>query len=227
MLGGSLSRVKRWIKRFYYVKIKRDQLKKQLFAWKDDEGDSTLRVDYPLNEESVVVDVGGYLGDFAYSLCELYDPYVYIFEPVQEYCEKIKERFEGNRKVKVLCCGLAAQSGSAVINIDATSSSLYKESSSRSCEEVQLVGFDEFVSDYGLDFIDLMKINIEGAEYSLLEGILKNGEMGNIGFCQIQFHTFVENAYERRSMIREGLKETHALQWDYPFVWESWKKVKS
>jgi len=41
---------------------------------------------------------------------------------------------------------------------------------------------------------------------------------------QVQFHSFFPNAEERMLTIQSKLKETHRLEWQYRFVWESWAK---
>ena len=67
--------------------------------------------------------------------------------------------------------------------------------------------------------IDLLKINIEGMEYELLERIVPN----NIKNIQVQFHKIGENYEERYQKIREKLLQTHELTYDFPFVWQNFK----
>ena len=50
--------------------------------WVRDNGDHTLRLDYDLNEDSIVFDVGGYRGDFTSAIFNKYNCNVYVFEPV-------------------------------------------------------------------------------------------------------------------------------------------------
>lgn len=45
----------------------------------------------------------------------------------------------------------------------------------------------------------------------------------NIGNLQIQFHNFVDNAEEKREVIRKQLSLTHELTYDYYFIWENWE----
>ena len=73
--------------------------------------------------------------------------------------------------------------------------------------------------------IDLMKINIEGAEYDLLEHLIENKFVENIKDIQVQFHDFVPNAEARMKNIQAGLSKTHYLTYQYPFVWENWRKL--
>ena len=70
-----------------------------------------------------------------------------------------------------------------------------------------------------------MKINIEGAEYDLLDHLIETGFIANIINLQIQFHEFVPNAKERMENIQKRLEKTHALTYQHEFVWENWKRL--
>ena len=71
--------------------------------------------------------------------------------------------------------------------------------------------------------VDLMQINIEGEEYGLLEKAIVDGTINQIKHLQIQFHTYIDNAVERRNNIQEGLSKSFTKTFDYPFVFEGWK----
>jgi hypothetical protein len=90
-------------------------------------------------------------------------------------------------------------------------------------EEIQLKNVVEFIKENSVLHIDLIKINIEGAEYDLLDQLLESELHEIITNIQIQFHDFIPFAETRRDAIREKLARTHELCWDYPFVWESWE----
>ena len=91
----------------------------------------------------------------------------------------------------------------------------------------QLSSFTRTASELGTQQIDLMKINIEGGEYELLEEILSSGWVHNIKNLQIQFHDFFPEAKGRMEAIQEKLSFTHELTYQYPFVWENWQLIKS
>ena len=73
-----------------------------------------------------------------------------------------------------------------------------------------------------LKSVDLMKINIEGGEFSLLERMTDVNLHTQVDCFLIQFHEWHPNAYQRRARIRKTLAKTHNLQWDYHFIWEKW-----
>ena len=61
---------------------------------------------YNLNENSIVFDLGGYKGDFAAKAYEDHKCNVYVFEPVKSFYERIRNKFQGNNKIKVLNYGI-------------------------------------------------------------------------------------------------------------------------
>ena len=56
--------------KFYKRRVLKDPFSLAIKQWKKDRGSKALRFDYPLTEKSVVLDVGGYLGDFAQSIVQ-------------------------------------------------------------------------------------------------------------------------------------------------------------
>ena len=74
---------------------------------------------------------------------------------------------------------------------------------------------------------DLMKINIEGGEFPLLQHIASRGKLNMINQYQIQFHKFIINAVSKRKKIIAELNKTHKRTWCYKFVWENWKKIET
>jgi hypothetical protein len=67
-----------------------------------------------------------------------------------------------------------------------------------------------------------MKINIEGAEFPLLERMIECNLLRKVDCFLIQFHEWHPGAYKRRRKIRKALSESHRLVWDYHFIWEKW-----
>ena len=89
--------------KLYKIYILKDEFTIQVKKWFKDKGDQTLRLDYPeLTPDSIVFDLGGYLGDFSAAIIERYNCKIYIFEPHPEYFSKCIKRFSSYKNVKVL-----------------------------------------------------------------------------------------------------------------------------
>ena len=192
--------------------------------WFEINGDETLRVDYDLNENSVVFDVGGYKGDWSNAIYEKYNCTIYIFEPIKAYADYVKKRFDGIDKIKVYTAGLSNENKKTILSVREDSTSIYKKGDNN--EEVELIDVSEFIEEKKISKIDLLKVNIEGGEYDLLGRLINSDLIKIINNVQIQFHSFVENAENKMRDIQSSLKETHYLTYQFEFVWENWKKKK-
>ena len=56
----------------------------------------------------------------------------------------------------------------------------------------------------------------------MLEHLLEASLMPRIVNLQVQFHDFVPGARARMKAIQRDLAKTHAPEWQYEFIWESW-----
>lgn len=198
------------------------EIEKEIERWVKDNGDITHRLKYDLNCNSVVFDIGGYEGQWTSDIFSMYQPFIYIFEPIKEFSDNICERFEKNQKIKVLPFGLSNQTKSVIISLDQNASSVYKSEAEKT-ELVQMVSISDFINKKNIKKIDLMKINIEGGEFDILEELIETSQIVLVQNIQVQFHEFVENAIQRRIALQNKLLISHELTYEYPFVWENWK----
>jgi FkbM family methyltransferase len=193
--------------------------------WYQEDPHKLKRTDFDfLTSDSIVFDLGGYEGEWTSDIYARFNCNVYVFEPVSEFANIIKQRFAKNEKIKVYAIGLAEKNSEVLITIDKFASRIgADDSSAKPTEKIQLKSFTEFITENRITTIDLLKINIEGAEFPLLEDLSATGTLGNIKCLLIQFHNFAENAIARRKKLQEELSKTHVKLFDYAFVWECWK----
>jgi FkbM family methyltransferase len=189
--------------------------------WIQDRGDMTLRLTYPLNESSVVIDAGGYKGDWAENIFIGYECFVYVLEPLKSFHDSIAYKFQGNNKIVPLNIALSNKNEEAKISTAGDSSSMF--AGGDKVETIKCIDVKDFFITNKIDEVDLMKINIEGSEYDLLERIIELDLHKKIKNFQIQFHRFIENCDVRRKAIQEALSETHNCTWNYDWIWENWQ----
>jgi FkbM family methyltransferase len=189
----------------------------------NDGGEINLRYKYNLNENSIVVDLGGYQGQWASDIFSRYQSYIYIFEPVKSFYTYIEQRFKLNNKINVYNYGIGNSNRKESFSVSGDSSSLYSDSKNH--ETVNIIDFVSFLNVNSIKYIDLIKINIEGGEYEVLEALINSGYVVNIKNLQIQFHNVFPNAEERMLKIQNQLSKTHKLTYQYVFVWENWEII--
>jgi FkbM family methyltransferase len=204
-------------------------------AWAAADGDHTLLLNYPLTNDSVVLDVGGFYGDWTYNLLAHVapaKPRVYMFEPVQRFYDGLKYRFrddgantvEGSvhfSNVTVIQAALSDRTGDAMIADEEEGSSMHHAMAETPIKTLDVA---DFIYQYGIEKVDLASINIEGHEFTLLPRILATGLVERFENIQVQFHSFYPNADTLRGEISAKLSLTHEQTYCYPFVWENWRK---
>lgn len=212
------------VRRIYARYIRRDPFILALERWFRDAGDQTRRFGYTLDGESVVLDLGGYQGDFTAQVTDKWGCYVYLFEPSPRLYEECRKRFQTSPKVKCFNFGLSDESGEFLLSDQCDASSIKHERASVSpnTKLVQVRAFSEVFAELGIARVDLLKINIEGGEYDVLPHIISTGLISRIDNIQVQFHNFVVDAIPKRNAIVNALARTHRRAWCYEFVWESW-----
>lgn len=194
--------------------------------WYQDKQEEILRYNYTLSPDSIVMDVGGYEGDFAAEIFARYQSTIYVFEPVERYITYLKDRFKNNSSIIIIPEGLGAKKETLQINVMEEASSYERSESIHKKgqqESISIMNVEDFFVQFQIKKVDLIKINIEGAEYDLLDKMI---EMGFIAKCvniQVQFHDFYDDFEKRYLKIIQELEKTHKLTYSYPFVWENWQ----
>lgn len=163
-----------------------------------------------------VFDVGANVGDMTMAVCERFPAAtVYAFEPSTATFETLRVRVEAspNRdRIRLHQLGFYDRNGTAPLHVTSHSgaNSLVDISSAYhvfnphvqevDLEDVRLVRLDDFVDEAGIAHIDLMKVDVEGAEYEVFAGGVRTlSSMVDTVFCELSFARFPR---ERGEFIR-------------------------
>jgi FkbM family methyltransferase len=194
----------------------------RVIPWFELNGDKTLRLDYSLNDESLVFDLGGYEGEWSADIFCKYGSNIYVFEPNKDFYNNIVQKFCKNDKIKLFNFGLAGNDRMEKLYLNENSSSLF--SHGENFTEIQLKSVVEFMETEKIENIDLIKINIEGGEFEFFEKILSSNLALKFDNIQVQFHDFVPDSDSRMKQIQNELSKTHFLTYQFEYVWENWKR---
>jgi FkbM family methyltransferase len=184
------------------------------------------RYDYPeLCRQSIVFDCGGYEGRFARSIFEKYGCAVHVFEPCPEFAVKCRANLKGlPDNVCLHAHGIGGVRRMVEMRVKGDMTGPWAEGAPFVAE---LRGIGEMLRFHGLEGgkIDLLKLNIEGGEFEVLEEMLFEYGQEHLGIdnIQVQFHTVVPDWQERYNTIRAKLLESHRLTYDAPWCWENYK----
>lgn len=169
-----------------------------------------LRYEYDIKPDDVVIDLGAYRGEWANEIRARYGCCVIAVEPTDAIdgwqCETIK-------KAAWLADGKLAFGGA------------YYYTSAYENPVIEYPCFDVAQLIDRFACVDLLKINVEGHEYDILEHLYRKDLLKRIQYLQVQFHLIEGAECEMRyEVLSELLNETHEVQWRWAFCWESWRR---
>ena len=184
--------------------------------WMSVRGDSTYRVNYDdLNQNSVVVDLGARHGNWVDLIKDKYNPKIYCFEIVNEFCNQLIDK-----GYNTFCIAVSDKEEKISIGIVDSEASIFNDNNDFEVDSIPASDIFKVINE---DKIDLIKINVEGAEYPILKNLIESEGIKKIKNIQVQFHLFDEDINNDYETISNKLSETHNLTWRFPFVWENWQ----
>ena len=148
----------------------------------------------------VVFDVGAWLGQTVNGYRKLYpEAQIYAFEPSPIICDLLSEQYAGNDRVSVFRVALAEQEGMRALHIhhptEETSllrvTDEYRERGVMHTQDVwtTVTTLDLFCSRQAIGRIDVLKLDVQGAELLVLEGARDLFDEGRVGlvFAEMNF----------------------------------------
>lgn len=196
---------------------------KNVHKWFLVDGNKKYLLNYPLNKDSCIFEVGGYTWVFTDEAIQKFDCSFYIFEPIQQYYDILVEKYKDNKKVKVFQFWLWNKNTKLEMWLSNDGTSAFKAGVT---ETVEIKQFSQFIEENWIKNIDLISINIEGGEYDLIEDMVSSNAVSMMHYIQVQFHDFVENAESLRNDRVAKILNTHNRMYSFPFVWEAFELKK-
>jgi FkbM family methyltransferase len=166
---------------------------------------------YPtLNTQSVVVDLGANRGDFSIALSKRFQCRCYGAEPHPELFPQIPQ----SSLVSILNCAISPVDGPVSLNLSSSPEGHSLRAIPRSAigsATVRGLTFQSFTEHWGIDRINLMKVDIEGAEIELLSNISPKC-LERIDQMTVEFHDFKEE-FHLADDVRRTLGRLTGFGW--------------
>src|SRR5580698_1280064 len=167
-----------------------------------------------LSPNPVVIDVGGFIGDFAlYAVKRLNARRVIVCEPAPRNWALLLKNISTNHyedRIVPVNKAVTANGESVMMDIDAPDeyqSMVSAHSGSEATTAVPGVSLGQLLGEHHIEGVDLLKMDVEGAEYAILEGMTSEifSRIRNIVF---EYHD-IEGGWAmleaaKRRLIQEG-----------------------
>jgi FkbM family methyltransferase len=187
-----------------------------------------LLIDAPLDADSVVVDGGAYVGEWAARVHDRYGSRIVAFEPSPNACAQFERALGATPAVELHRVGLGGSDSVAELVEAGPGASIYDLTptgvAAGPTTEITIRDVVALFAELGIDHVDLLKLNIEGGEYDVLDRLAGAGWLERIDVVSVQFHEWHPDAHRRRRRIRRALAATHDETWCHAWVWELWTR---
>ncbi|TSC59870.1 MAG: methyltransferase FkbM family [Parcubacteria group bacterium LiPW_15] len=134
----------------------------------------------------VVVDLGGNRGEFAREMRSLYDARVYVVEPVPELFNAIPKE----KEVVGILAAVSGKNGEIEIFLPEGMCATMNSAAGGRSIIAKEYKYADLIADHKIEKIDLLKMDIECAEISLIESLLPE-DFNKITQCAVEFHDFL------------------------------------
>jgi FkbM family methyltransferase len=184
-------------------------------------------LDHELTPQSLVLDVGAYTGEWSREIYQRYEPRILAFEPMPQFYMAMKAAFADQPKVSVYNFGLSDSDRKVSMDLCGMGSSEFSSSRGLHAAEVTIRDVLAVFQELQIEAVDVLKINIEGGEFPLLERMLECNLLSRCNKIMVQFHKYVlptRRAIDWRERLVCEIEKTHAPIFKYPFVWEGWNR---
>lgn len=158
-----------------------------------------------LNNHSVVVDLGANKGEFSSEIVRMWGAKVYAVEPVPELFNALPS---DQKIVKFNIC-ITRENGNIRLNLPTSRCATVYDADINEDRILIVSGmnFNDFMVQNSLSSIDLLKIDIEGAELDLFETVRPENLM-KIKQIAVEFHDFIyPDMRERIEIIKRSVKK--------------------
>jgi FkbM family methyltransferase len=182
----------------------------------------SLRYDYPLDAESFVLDCGAYEGNFSRWIVHKYGCRVFAFEPCRKHFEVAQATLrEFGDRVTLLNVGIGGETRNQALGVQGDSTGFFNVATEM--QMTTIMALAPLLSIIGApEKIDLIKLNVEGSEYEILEHAITSGIVSRFAHIQIQWHANVKDHENLRRRIVGELLKTHDFTWGDPSFHESY-----
>jgi FkbM family methyltransferase len=184
-----------------------------------------LKFTLDLEMNGLVLDIGAFKGTFTKKLMRNNPNNRYwLFEPIPKYFLSCKKQFEKMDNVSIHPLAVTSDGRSVNLSIRGLRSRV-EENETPYLNTFSSVSItDVFKSTHK---VELLKLNIEGMEYEVLNELIAKNNLIKARYLLIQFHNFNVGDEKRYIEIQKSLQKDYENCFSFKWVWELWERKGS
>ncbi|CAF1260907.1 unnamed protein product, partial [Didymodactylos carnosus] len=207
--------------------------------WKQSTIRHTIHEKY-LNSSSLIVEIGGNVGQDIAQYIRLYNSTLIIYEPLTSMYKVLKEKLGNRSRTEIHRYGLGVSKRQLKIrtsgtNNEATSMFTKENDSGKSVNEtmttIDILNIIDVLQEILIRYkkIDLLTMNCEGCEFEILPALIEDTTLLT-KINNIQFATHIDTLEYGICIyckLQQDLQRKYEIFYQYKVLWESWTKKKN
>ena len=174
-----------------------------------------------IRRDDVVVDIGANIGGYAV-LAAKSGARVFAYEPVPETYQLLSKNIIINNchTVKSYNVAVGSKIGELTLNVNPQAAgldSIYHTFSSTEKIKVPSIDLHEIFVQNKLKKIDVLKIDVEGAEYDILLNA-RSSDMRKVRTITMEYHDFLDHGHNKKELIRFLRSNGFEVQLRIPWI---------
>lgn len=178
-------------------------------------------VTWELQPSSIVIEVGAYKGRWASIMNDLYGCKIFAFEPQPWAYELTRQKLDPFDNARVFNHALGDRCGKFEMGEYETDGCSFLKVGQRGTGMGEMKEIAREFTMLGIERIDVMLINIEGYEYTLIPYMARIGLLEIVDALMVQWHKFAVSEAQHEEVLN-AIAQTHNILWHWDAL-TAWK----
>ncbi len=159
-------------------------------------------------KNKIIFDIGAHVGDWTYYANQIFsNSTIYVFEPSLKVFIKLKERLHQYNNILLQNHGLSDEQKEIKLYYSGISTAtFYPKETTEDYEIINVDTLDNFCLKNNINYIDFLKIDVEGNELKVLNGCKTLLESNKIKYIQFEYGA---NSIESRVFLKDFVNFLH------------------
>lgn len=148
------------------------------------------------------IDAGAHHGEYTDLIIQYFDePEIWLLEPSPSCLKVLNQKYNGNDNVTVVPKGLGTKSGELFIQNEGSKIATLSSSPTGAGEQIPVTDLLDLSRSQHIAEIDLLKLDIEGMEFSVLQSNIEAIRSLNVKVIQFEFGSGVLRIAEKHHLV--------------------------
>lgn len=175
-----------------------------------------------LDKNSVFIDFGANVGEISRYVSTISNCFIYAYEPHPDAFKILKQTLSKYKKIKLINEGVGFRNEKKILNYyssnnqnltlrHSVSASIYDHGQFNKKINIKINSINDILRNF--DYIDCIKIDIEGSEYDILPDIFKQRDKIGMVVCELHGINESQDLENKKNSVLQYINDNNLHKW--------------